>query len=272
MSLMYEFTDGVDAVEVGSYENATGTMRWTEVPIVGGIGVRVCGNTCADHCASRDSCGSCGGDEQCEWCSDGGGTCLPASAESTCTATTDKIGECLDECEGARTCATCAARRGCGWCHISGTCHGADDAGEQLSGHECPAASFATDAGMCAASASCPGAVNAVGMRAEPGFEPVAAFCGGRGTCDHDTGRCACHLGWGGAACDVRCPGAAGPCENRGSCDAASGRCHPNSDTRVRRATCETRPARAGAASRAPFDSRTARRCRRARVVWMMMG
>ena len=69
MSLAYTFTDGVDAVEVGSYSNVTGSVVWTEVPAAAAAaGIRVCGRSCTDHCTQHGSCGACGGDLQCGWC------------------------------------------------------------------------------------------------------------------------------------------------------------------------------------------------------------
>jgi hypothetical protein len=44
VSLAYTFIDGVDAVEVGSYSNTTGSIVWTEVPAASAAGgLRVCG-------------------------------------------------------------------------------------------------------------------------------------------------------------------------------------------------------------------------------------
>ena len=143
VSLRYAFGEGVDAVEVGSYRNETGGVVWTEVPKdKAEIGLRVCGMTCGDHCAAHGSCGSCGGDAQCGWCP-ASGRCLSRDAaldgcpDFANDASDDTVGECLDECHSAVSCATCANRPGCGWCRSSGTCHGANAAGEQLAGLTC---------------------------------------------------------------------------------------------------------------------------------------
>ena len=54
VSLAYTFTDGVDAVEVGSYSNVTGNMIWTEVPAaVVAEGFKVCGRSCRGHVRKR---------------------------------------------------------------------------------------------------------------------------------------------------------------------------------------------------------------------------
>ena len=244
VSLRYAFGEGVDAVEVGSYRNETGGVVWTEVPKdKAEIGLRVCGMTCGDHCAAHGSCGSCGGDAQCGWCP-ASGRCLSRDAaldgcpDFANDASDDTVGECLDECHSAVSCATCANRPGCGWCRSSGTCHGANAAGEQLAGLTCAPdarASFLSDAKECdpataTASRACPGAIDGVGSPAFVGHQPVPAMCNGRGACDESTGRCSCERGWAGAACEIRCAGRNpdAPCGggNRGRCDALDGSCH----------------------------------------------
>ena len=72
-SLRWELGQGVDHVEVGSYDNATGAVAWTDVTAAAtarGSGVRLCARACADHCADRATCGACAGgeDDACAWC------------------------------------------------------------------------------------------------------------------------------------------------------------------------------------------------------------
>lgn len=228
VSLAYTFTDGVDAVEVGSYSNATGSFAWTEVPATAAsAGLKVCGRSCADHCTRHASCGACGGDRQCGWCPSSN-TCLShAAPASTCAGTVDKIGECLGTCATANTCATCAQRTACGWCHTTNACHGASGVGAQLTGDQCPPGNFVIDHGACGADATCPGPRGTLGLPALPGFEKVISACSGRGACDEDTETCTCGVGWAGTDCNTRCRGASldSPCYNRGMCDKRDGSC-----------------------------------------------
>jgi hypothetical protein len=71
LSMRWELGYGIDQVEIGSYDNVTGTVKWTDVTTAAvseGSGVRLCTKSCADHCAGRTTCGACGGDESCAWC------------------------------------------------------------------------------------------------------------------------------------------------------------------------------------------------------------
>jgi hypothetical protein len=106
-------------------------------------------------------------------------------------------------------------------------CHGASGVGAQLTGDTCAAGNFVTDSATCGANATCPGARNALGLPAVTGFEKVAKACSGRGTCDEETEKCTCGLGWAGADCNTRCRGASAdsPCYNLGQCDKRDGAC-----------------------------------------------
>jgi hypothetical protein len=242
LSMRWELGYGIDQVEIGSYDNVTGTVKWTDVTTAAvseGSGVRLCTKSCADHCAGRTTCGACGGDESCTWCP-ATKKCLARSAETTCSETADVVGECLHECGDVVSCATCAQRPGCGWCHTTATCHGADAAGVMTLGGNsvCPASDFAVDvaatantpegAATCAASHQCPGARLANGVPAVIGHQPVVVTCNGRGTCDAVSKKCACGKGYAGAACDIQCKGPSvdAPCANRGACDKRDGTCH----------------------------------------------
>ena len=136
--------------------------------------------------------------------------------------TIDHVGECLDSCDGAGTCSTCTARAGCGWCHATARCT-AGSGGVPLAS-TCPFG-YALGQGSCSA-ATCPGAVNNVGLRSEHELAVVHAFCNDKGTCDYASGRCTCDKDRAGAACELTCNGAKGkPCSDRGMCNAADGRC-----------------------------------------------
>ena len=221
-SLRWELGGGVDAVEVGSYDNTTGAVTWTDVTAAAvseGSGVRLCARACGDHCAARATCGACAGgdDDACAWCASTERCLARGDAESACPETADAVGECLEACGDAVSCAACAQRPGCGWCHSSATCHGADVAGRMAKGGDgaCAAADFAAAvastfhtpeaAATCEAARSCPGARLSSGVPAVVGHQPVAATCNGRGVCDAASRRCSCDRGFAGEACEIQC-------------------------------------------------------------------
>ena len=242
VSLRWELGYGIDMVEVGSYDNTTGTVDWTDITAAAtsdGSGVKLCTQSCGDHCLSRTTCGACGGDDACSWCPTTK-QCVARAVEQECAETTDVIGECLETCGSAVSCATCAQRPGCGWCHTTGTCHGADVAGLMTKGGngQCAAVDFAVHvistantpegAATCEATNACPGARLASGVPAVVGHQPVHATCNGRGTCDAVSRKCACAKGYAGEACEIQCKGPSldAPCANRGACDKRDGTCH----------------------------------------------
>ena len=175
----------------------------------------------------------------------GGCLCDPGRTGRDCS-----LLRCVDDCSGHGVClnGTCSCERGYGGrtcaapacpypCLNGGACAGGGGCrcARGWGGSDCSAPlgsqAAARPAAVASPSVSRPppaSPATSPALSPSPALDPVVAppsvedgrrcpgDCSGHGRCSPHTGRCACHLGWGGPSCQASlCPGA---CTGRGAC------------------------------------------------------